>query len=369
MSFKKRLASSVPLLLSMYVCIWLGCIIPSLVDSEVVDYTLLGVFLLILLTSASVGFVTNLWSNRAVFYLLIGLNLAAVAMIFLVPHVVIFLFAALVQGLFAGVLTKPLFANSNHSSDVFSNIALGIALSGIVIQTNFLVADNVIASAAMAVLVLLLVLSGINSSEFVIEDRNESTPNKYLSTTLLLFSGVLIALLISFVLWSLILKDDSQNLFHRLAFFIVFALVFLFRTSLSKLAQKLSNVGWLFSLTILLTLSLGLFYTFSFPILFILGFAFSIAYLRNLISEIYGFRLSNKHVGLVLLGTAILNLIFGLFVQNHIEFIISIKIPDNVLALSARQAVVKELASGGAILIILAGILFLKRRTWLISQS
>jgi hypothetical protein len=88
----------------------------------------------------------------------------------------------------------------------------------------------------------------------------------------------------------------------------------------------------------------------------------------SLVSEIYGFRLSNKYVGIVLIGTALINMIFGLFVQNHIEFIISIKIPENVLALSARQAVVKELASGGAILVILAGILFLKRRTWLITK-
>jgi hypothetical protein len=369
MSFKKRLASSVPLLLSMYVCIWLGCIIPSLVESEVVNYTVIGIFLMILLTSVSLVFFTNVWSNRPVFYLFIGLNLASVAMTFVFQHVAIFLFAGLAQGLLGGILLKPLVTNRINSSNVFSNIALGIALSSIVIHTNFLAANNIIASAAMAIIMLILALSGLNGSEFTVENRSESTLPKLLKGSLLLFSSVLIALLISFVLWSLILKDDSHNLFHRLAFFIVFAMVFVFTKYISYLIQKLSNVGWLFCLTILLTLSLGLFYTFSFPILFILGFAFSIAYLINLISKIYGFRLSNKQIGLVLLGTAILNLIFGLFVQNHIEFIISIKIPDNVLALSARQAVVKELASGGAILIILAGILFLKRRTWLISQS
>jgi hypothetical protein len=369
MSFKTRLASSVPMLLSMYVGIWLGCIIPSLVDSEVVNYTVIGIFLMILLSSASLVFFTNVWSNRLIFYTIIGFNLGAVAMTFVVQHDAILLLAALVQGILVGILLKPLITNRIQSPNVFANIALGIVLSGIVIQTNFLVTDNVIASATMAVFVLVLALSGINSSEFVIEDRNESTPTKYLSATLLMFSGVLITILISFVLWSLILKDDSQNLFHRLAFFIAFVMVFVFRKYKPSLVQRLSSVGWLFSLTILLTLSLGLFYTFGFPILFILGFAFSIAYVLNLITGIYGFRLSNKHVGLVLLGTAILNLIFGLFVQNHIEFIISIKIPENVLALSARQAVVKELASGGAILVILAGILFLKRRTWLMSKA
>lgn len=368
MSFKTRLASSVPMLLSMYVGIWLACIIPSHVDSEVVNYTVIGIFLMILLTSASLVFFTNVWSNHLVFYLILGLNLVVVAMTFVFQHVAIILFAGLAQGLLAGILLKPLVTNRNNSSNLFANVALGITLSGIVIHINFLVADNVLAIVVMAVLVLILVLSEIKDCVFNVEDRNESTLPNLLKGSLLLFSGVFIALLISFVLWSMILKDDSQNLFHRLAFFLVFAMVFVFRTYISSLGQKLSSVGWLFCLTILLTLSLGLFYTFSFPILFILGFAFSISYLFSLLSEIYEFRLSNKYVGIVLIGTALLNMIFGLFVQNHIEFIISIKIPENVLALSARQALVKELASGGAILVILAGILFLKRRTWLITK-
>jgi len=368
MSFKKRLASSVPMLLSMYVGIWLGCIIPSLVDSEVVNYTVIGMFLLILLTSGSLVFFTNVWSNRLVFYFIIGLNLAAVAMTLAFSHVAIFLFTAVVQGLLAGILLKPLIANRYNSSNVFANVAIGIALSGIVIHTNFLVADNVLALAVMAVLVLILALSEIKNSEFNVENRNESALPNLLRGSLLLFSGVLIALLISFVLWSMILKDDSQNLFHRLAFFFIFAMIFVFTKYISYPIQKLSNVGWLFCLTILLTLSLGLFYTFSFPILFILGFSFSVAYIFRLLTEIYEFRLSNKFIAIVLLGTALLNMIFGLFVQNHIEFIISIKIPENVLALSARQAVVKELASGGAILVIIVGIMFLKRRTWLTTK-
>jgi hypothetical protein len=352
----------------MYVGIWLGCIIPSHVDSEVVNYTVIGIFLMILLSSASLVFFTNVWSNRLVFYLIIGLNLVAVAMTFVFQHVAILLFAGLAQGLLAGILLKRLVTNRMNSSNLFANVAIGIALSGIVIHTNFLVAGNVLAIAVMAVLVLILVLSEIEGSEFTVENRNESALPNLFKGSLLLFSGVLIALIISFVLWSMILKDDSQNLFHRLAFFIVFAMVFMFTKYISYFIQKLSNVGWLFCLTILLTLSLGLFYTFSFPILFILGFAFSVAYLFSLLSEIYGFRLSNKYVGVVLMGTALLNMIFGLFVQNHIEFIISIKIPENVLVLSARQAIVKELASGGAILVILAGILFLKRRIWLITK-
>jgi len=37
--------------------------------------------------------------------------------------------------------------------------------------------------------------------------------------------------------------------------------------------------------------------------------------------------------------------IAGLYVQNHIEFIRLIKMPDDVIFLSARQALVKEMAS------------------------
>lgn len=369
MSFKQLLTAATPIFLSLYLGIWLGCIVPSLINSEIINYTVVGLFLFLLLTSTSLVFFTNFWTRRYLNYLISGINLSSILLTFVTQNMPIFIFAALAQGLLAGVLLKPILLSHNIDKNIFAKTALGTALVALVILTNTLAPDNIVAIGCMSILVLLLALTSTKSTELFHSNEKAASIPKFLNVNLLLLSGVLIAIEISFIMWSLILKDDSQNIFHRFAFFITFALVFVFRKNSSQLINKLSDIGWIFILTLLLTLSLGLFYTFSFPILFIVCFAFALAYLFESVLNNYKFRLSALHISIILFGVALLNLIFGLFVQNHIEFIISIKIPENVLALSARQAVVKELASGGAILVVLAGIIFLFRRRWVLTKA
>ena len=364
MSFKQFLASIAPVFLTLYLGVYLGCIVPSLIDGQIIDYSFVGLYLLILVGSTSLVFVTKLWTKEIIYFLVIGFNISLVIMSFLFSNVPIFLATALFQGLLVGILFKPLFFKQRLTLDVFAWTAFGIALGGVCVIIDGVPPANVIAYVIIITSLLFLALGKSNAQDVIIDEVKKVITSRFHYVGILILSGVVVSIELSFIFWSLILKDDSQNLFHQLAFSIAFALVFVFRKYGHSLRQKCSSIGWLFSLTILLTLSLGLFYTFSFPILFIIGFAFSLSYLYVLITSIYGFRMTLRHIAFILLVVGILNFIFGLFVQNHIAYIVSIKIPDDVLALSARQAVVKELASGGAIMVIFSGLLFMFRRKW-----
>ena len=56
-------------------------------------------------------------------------------------------------------------------------------------------------------------------------------------------------------------------------------------------------------------------------------------------------------------------------IHNHIEYIESIKMPEHVFHLSARQAWIKELATIAGLVMLASGIVFLNRRRWLSGVS
>ncbi len=364
MSFKQILASAVPVFLTLYLGVYLSCLVPSFIGNETIDYNWVGLFLLILAGSTSVIFMTDIWSNRILYYLILFANISLIAISFMLENTALFLVTALFQGLLCGIIFKPSLFRQQLSHDLFAWTSFGIAFVGICVMVNDVVPGNILAYAIMGLSLLFMALYRPIVKDEILEEEKIGIPSKFQDWSILIMAGIIITIELSFICWSLILKDDSQNVFHQLSFYIAFVLVFVFRKYGHSLCDKCLDIGWIFSLSIVLTLSLGLFYTFSIPILFIMGFAFSLAYLQVLILSYYRFKLKMLHISTILMLVAILNLIFGLFVQNHVEYIVSIKIPENVLALSARQAVIKELTSGGAILVIISGLLFLFRRKW-----
>lgn len=135
-------------------------------------------------------------------------------------------------------------------------------------------------------------------------------------------------------------------------------MIFLFRRYFYNLKLKLSNIGWLFTFSILLTIGIGMLYTFNITVFFVLVFSISISYFYAIAHAVSGISFQSHHIAVLSFIIALFMFIFGLIVQNHIEFAQAINIPENVLALSARQALMKEMASVSAVLIILTGVLF-----------
>ncbi|MFZ1526482.1 MAG: hypothetical protein WAT22_16790, partial [Saprospiraceae bacterium] len=80
-------------------------------------------------------------------------------------------------------------------------------------------------------------------------------------------------------------------------------------------------------------------------------------------NRIFSFAWDKNRMAVVLLICALSSLICGFYIQNHIDFIKSIDMPDDVLILSARQAIIKEFASFAGLAVVLTGYLFLKRRS------
>ncbi|MBK8624863.1 MAG: DUF885 family protein [Saprospiraceae bacterium] len=66
---------------------------------------------------------------------------------------------------------------------------------------------------------------------------------------------------------------------------------------------------------------------------------------------------------------AFIMVVAGLYIQNHIEYIESIKMPEHVFHLSARQAWIKELTTIAGLVMLASGIVFLNRRRWLSGVS
>lgn len=171
---------------------------------------------------------------------------------------------------------------------------------------------------------------------------------------------ILIVLEVSLFTWTLVLRDESQPLYYRLTLPITLLFVFLVRFIISKMPSSLINRGWLFVMMVILTISCGFFYTSDWTIIFIVLFSVSIVAGGYIISTIYSIRLSHFNMGVLFLILGISMAIAGLYIDNHIEYILSLKMPNNLLNLSAQQAWIKELSSLSGLAIVLSGILYLK---------
>jgi hypothetical protein len=178
-------------------------------------------------------------------------------------------------------------------------------------------------------------------------------------------TSALILLEVSLIFWSMVLQDKSQSWVYQLTFPMALFLLFFFRKYFAVLISKYSDIGWLFVSTLLITVTLGLFYTFDFTLLFIVFFSFFMAFSAQVSMHIFNLFLDSKKLAILLFFCAVMMGIGGLYIQNHIEFIQSINMPENVLHLSARQAWVKELASLSGLVMVATGIVFLNRRKWL----
>lgn len=203
----------------------------------------------------------------------------------------------------------------------------------------------------------------------VIESGSLQIFHKAIKYAVYVLAMIFVALEILIIYWAMILSNDNQGIKIGLILPLTLVLIFIWRIFSHKIIHRISDIGWMFVLSLILTFSLGMFYTFGISVPFIFGFSFSIAILSMIHRRIFGFVWNKNRIIFLLIICGVVSLIGGLYIQNHIDFIKSIEMPTEVLILSARQAFIKELAFFAGLSVVLSGYLFLKRRSFSIQTE
>jgi len=362
MSLKKVSPFVSGVCVSIYTAFWFGSIFPDLLKTEILDYISVGAFLAVLFVSAGATFLHRKVISDKIYYGILVFNVLLSGVSYFEIHLIVLLVLAVFQGLLFAIIIRAILNSGWEQFKNFSSIILGVGLGGGFSFIPFETTSNFIILAELMLFILFFyhpVMAIDSKKELELSQKNGKQ-----QILLLTISGILIFLEISFLLWSLILQDKSQGIIHQLTLVFTCITIFVFRRYLITLTNKMSKVGWLFIFSILLTVSFGLLYTFNITVFFIVGFGISLSYFLINVHSLFRFRFDAVQISVLLFIIAVLNFIFAMFVQNHIEYAAAINIPDNVLALSARQALMKEMASVSSVLIILTGLMFLYRRTW-----
>ncbi len=381
----KQVLSVQMFLLSAYLSCWYGGVLPAFINEGAINYIFLGFYgALLMIMAGIVIFVDANWgkwlNSLVVLFNVLPLVLLTIQSIplYLIPWLM------MIQALFQGVLMGLILHKSLNLSFLRYNLPFFLLGSLGVILTEYLPFEvlNIKAVSAandgkdlsniylLMIIFFFLLVFGI--AEFFIQphiNREQNVNSDHYGFAgvvkyfIIILTGILVLTEVMFFFWSVVLKNDNQGLATSLTFPLTILVIFICRVFLKKAENKISNIGWLFTLSIVLTVSVGMFYTFSFTSIFIIGFGISTAYLLFINNTLFHITMDAKKI-LYLLGTgSVIMIVCGLYTQNHIEFIRSINMPEAVIILSARQALVKELASFAGISVILSGILFLKRRT------
>jgi hypothetical protein len=384
---EKRVLSVQVILVSVYVSCWFSSILFYFTNIEVINYIEISILGATVSMMAAVAIFAALYLYKWFGSIMMLLNFLLLVLISLsiIPNPLIFwllLIFAGAQGLLLGtILQRNLsgpYLNQNLSLLPLGCLACALFLyfSGRIIGNNISgqTADNTLWNITYlsGIIILILTMTEFLGFKFIIEIKSEqkeinenSGLSKHIKCIAIILAAILLLIEIAFYFWCVVLIDDNQGLNSSLIFPLSIIAIFIFRLLAKKVLNKISNIGWLFALSIILTVSLGMFYTFNFISVFIFGFSFSIAYLISIHYRLFQVSINYKTMAYLLLLGSVSIIIAGLFIQNHIEFIRAINIPEAVVTLSARQALVKELASLAGVAVILSGYLFLKRRSLL----
>ena len=347
--------------IAIYMAILLGSILPDKLENTGLDYISAGVFLALFFVSAGAVFFYSKTISNKIYYGVLFINAMCLGLSYVEIHLVVLYFSAILQGLLFSIIVKAIINNGPDQIKNFSSLALGVVLAA---GMNFFPGE--IINSYLIAAIMLFILIFFNTGKTLISAENAQIMPKLQKRHFIVFSvlAIIIFLEVNFLVWSLILKDESQGILHQFTLILTCLMIFLFRRYFYNLKLKLSNIGWLFTFSILLTIGIGMLYTFNITVFFVLVFSISISYFYAIAHAVSGISFQSHHIAVLSFIFALFMFIFGLIVQNHIEFAQAINIPENVLALSARQALMKEMASVSAVLIILTGVLFLYRRKW-----
>jgi hypothetical protein len=145
--------------------------------------------------------------------------------------------------------------------------------------------------------------------------------------------------------------------------------LFFFRILGRLVSTRKVRPGYLFILSILLMLGLGMFYTLPNPVWFALSFGLSVGVMLPFIEKLTPVQVNQRFIrvlGIVLSASAVM---MGFYLENHFEYIADLGLPNQVWMLSARQAWIKEAAMPGGISVLITGYLYLYRKRWWLQKQ
>lgn len=365
---------------ALYFGCWYNSLMPILLTSQAIDYNFVGICGALSWIIGAFYFYYDLKVNK---YLL-ALSVVLSAVLYIIAIVNLLFWLIVVISILQGILIGFILSYSQKTNQIQKALplwSLGLLFSMLTYFFSSKLTYSVqkkafsyVLNADLNLLIFyLIVLLFLLSAVLMMKTSKESqfsSPTKVdklspISVIGYLITGGLILTEVSFVYWSLILKDESQGWTFQLTFPLVLFFLFLFRQFLTEIFSKHNNIGWLFVSVLFISLSLGLFYTFGFTPIFIIFFSLFMTFAIGASSHIFKQNWDNKSTSILLLFIATSMIIGGLYIQNHIEFVLSINMPKEVLNLSAKQAWMKELASLAGIITIVTGYIFLRRRSML----
>jgi hypothetical protein len=376
MNVDKLINASIITLIVISTTIFYSGIWPLFLENDSATFLHAGFSLFILFSSIGLGTIIPIRPRIMSFAILFSL------VFFWVSVVTFSVWAVLVYSLFHGILIGlwiKEFNIKNKFGKTIPYIGLGVFISYILttlirsIDVDFinsnnnefvLLSNSILPSLITSVIYIILIVFSFRKKNDFEGQKNYDTKKNHLSILQYLLHFVMfgfVALELLIIIWSIILQDYRQSYLSQLKLPLAFLLIFILRRYFT-IPQKVNNIGWLFGLSLLATLSIGLFFTFDIVVLFIIGFGVSFAYLPKIISEVFNLKWQPNLLGFFFIAIGVLMIPIGMYIENFYEFAASIHIPENLLQLSSLQALIKELATFSALMSVLLGVLFLNRR-------
>lgn len=355
-------------LTGLYLALWHGGFSNVLMNDGNLNFIVEGLGLAVLCFTAGAISFFRLKTTKRSLALAAILNIIAIVAFAAIPSIALYFVVMVFQGyllsaiiLWCRQVDVVIKAVSMFIMGAFAAFVYYLISPYLMLSNNDL--ERIVFYSLVVGVLLIQMLTGIFAAHSNVEDQrshgieNFSIKSAYPGYIMLM---LLIVIEVSLFTWALVLRDESQSLYYRITLPITLLLVFLVRFNIPKIPSSLVNKGWLFVMMVILTISSGFFYTFEWTFVFIVLFSVSIVTGGYITSNIYALRLSHVSIGVIFLILGISMAIAALYIDNHIEYILSLKMPKNLLNLSAQQAWIKELTSLSGLAIVLSGIIYLK---------
>ncbi len=352
-------------LIGIYIAFWLSNISQiSWLRESSYTFTIVGIGLGMLALIVSLMFFFRFRPTKNKVILAILLNIVGIAAFVSLPIAGIFFGVMTVQGFLLGLgllssftSSAKFFGMSVFSISIFSALILPIILTGL--NDTYFGVINILIGAILLILLAIVSFSKTIETLHVNHTSLENDTNK----SSWIESAIFILLLtveVSFFVAALLLQDVSQSIFHRLTLPFTLILMLLFRLFVGNIPDTFTDKGWLFVGTLLVTISCGFLFTMDITAIFIVIFAMAIVFSQKIAKTLFKIQIGHQFISLVFMILAVSMVIFGLYIDNHIAYILSIKMPEKMLHLSALQAWAKELSGIAGLALILSGVRYLR---------
>lgn len=366
-----KYTSIIVFLTGLYLALWHSCFMSLtwIKDSSFI-FAIEGIALGLTGVVASLVLLASFKTSKFILLLGVILNIGVIIVFAFLPAVWILLLAAVAQGFLLGHILSVYLQKSvqNDGLILFSTVVfigyfvrmLSDVTNDNAVQVQYFF-SGLMVLALLGNLIFLLIKPG---TDFSALSQNENKTNQIYKNINLetLILSLLIIVEMSFFIWALILPDESQSLMYRMTIPLTLIWMIIMRSFIAKYPVKSISKGWLFVMLLAVTVSCGFFYTLDINAFFILFFPTSMIAGQHISIKLNSAPTSIKYIGVTLVFLAVFMVITGLYVENHIAYIQSLKMPESLFNLSAFQAWTKELTSLVGLAAILSGILYVRKQ-------